>query len=149
MRPTRPARYAVLAAARLAAGDTLPSKELAAHCGITVVALGEALRPLVRRGLVRGIPGPRGGYRLACAPEAITVLDVLEAVGGPLKDARCPVHDRSCFARVTCPVHDLWTDGQERMRAALGGMTIGALVAELDSAGSVDRLLTGLEPAPR
>lgn len=150
-RPGKPARDALRAIARLAAagGSVTGASVLAAECGTSVVSLGTALRALAKHGLVRGIPGPRGGYRLARAASEISVLEVLEAAGGPMRDDRCPVHDRACFARVTCPVHDLWTDGQERMRTALARMAIDALVRELDSAGSVDRLLASLEGSPR
>jgi len=150
VRPGKPARDALRAIARLAAveGGIKGAPALAAECGTSVVSLGGALRALAKHGLVRGIPGPRGGYRLARPASDISVLEVLEAAGGPLRDERCPVHDHACFARVTCPVHELWTDGQERMRAALARMAIDALSRELESAGSVDRLLAGLAASP-
>jgi Rrf2 family transcriptional regulator, iron-sulfur cluster assembly transcription factor len=42
--------------------------------------LEPALQALVREGILKGVRGPRGGYRLAKAPQDISVYDVTEAV---------------------------------------------------------------------
>ncbi|MFP6563992.1 MAG: Rrf2 family transcriptional regulator [Myxococcota bacterium] len=57
--------------------------------GIPGRYLEQIFRKLRQAGLVRGKRGPGGGYRLARAPAAISLLDIVEAVEGPI-EARAP-----------------------------------------------------------
>ncbi|MEV0033464.1 Rrf2 family transcriptional regulator [Nocardia sp. NPDC050793] len=51
--------------------------------------LKKRLQPLVREGILESTPGVRGGYRLAKAPENITLMDVVAAVEGRTDAFRC------------------------------------------------------------
>ncbi len=51
--------------------------------------LSKVLQQLARRGLVRGTRGPHGGFRLATAPDELSLLHVVEAVEGPLRVHTC------------------------------------------------------------
>jgi Rrf2 family protein len=68
--------------AGLPAGGHLATKALADFHGVPKEYLSKALQALSQAGLVVGTLGPTGGYRLARSPEAITFLDVVEAVEG-------------------------------------------------------------------
>jgi DNA-binding IscR family transcriptional regulator len=60
----------------------------------------KVLEPMVDAGTLRSVSGPRGGYRLARAPKDITLLDVIEAVDGPI---RGDVPDEGQGAAATTP----------------------------------------------
>ena len=45
----------------------------------------KVLTPLVSAGVLRSLKGPNGGFRLARAASQITLLEVVEAVDGPLR----------------------------------------------------------------
>lgn len=62
---------------------TLPSARLAEYHGVPPAYLAKHLQALSQAGIVESVPGPRGGYRLARAAAAVTVLDVVLAVDGP------------------------------------------------------------------
>ncbi|MGW4355345.1 RrF2 family transcriptional regulator [Nocardia sp. NPDC004582] len=70
--------HAPIATARLAEIFELPPEYLK-----------KRLQPLVREGILESMPGARGGYRLARAPERITLMDVVAAVEGRTEAFRC------------------------------------------------------------
>ena len=61
--------------------------------GFSSQFLRTLLNPLVGAGILRSVRGPNGGYSLARPPKDITLLDVVEAVDGPLRALAEPVGD--------------------------------------------------------
>lgn len=68
---------------------TLSGRSLAEFHGVPESYLLKHLKLLVAKGVLASIPGPRGGYRLARAPDTISLLDIVEAVDGPQPAFRC------------------------------------------------------------
>jgi Rrf2 family protein len=72
------------------------SHQLARRLGVSATYMAKVLTQLARAGLIRSVRGPRGGFCLARPPDAITLLDVAEAVGetaqvrGPSQENREP-----------------------------------------------------------
>lgn len=88
MKLTRASHYALQALAYLAArraDDVVPSHRIAQERGISEKFLLKVLKPLVEAEVLRSSKGPNGGYRLARSADTISVLDVVEAVDGPLQ----------------------------------------------------------------
>src|SRR6516225_9056407 len=88
MKLTRAASYAVHALVFMASqknGRPLASHHIAKARGIPERFLLKVLKPLVSVRILLSIKGPNGGYRLARNANEITLLDVLEAVDGPLR----------------------------------------------------------------
>ena len=80
--------YALQALAHLAAAG--PDRRVASHDiararGIPERFILKVLRPLVSSQLVRSLKGPHGGYRLTRPAARITLLEVVEAVEGPVR----------------------------------------------------------------
>jgi Rrf2 family protein len=61
------------------------SEHAAAARGIPESFLHKLLRPLVAAGILHSLRGPGGGYRLARPAKAIMLLEVVEAVDGPIR----------------------------------------------------------------
>jgi len=88
MKLTRASGYALQALAFLASrdgGDPVTSQHMAEADDSPDRFLLKVLRPLVAAGLLRSLKGPHGGYRLARPAERITLLEILEAAGGPIR----------------------------------------------------------------
>ena len=98
---------------------TWKGDELAAAIGTTPGFLGQALAPLVHAGWVDSAFGPSGGYRWAEPPDPPSLLDVIVAIEGPLRENQCVLHNRTSCAIVTggpvCALHEGWL----RARVAL------------------------------
>ncbi len=73
--------------ARVRPDRLVPSHEATREEGIPERFLMKILKPLVGTGVLRSRRGANGGYTLARAPKDVTVLDVVEAVDGPLRRA--------------------------------------------------------------
>jgi Rrf2 family protein len=85
---TRATNYALHALVNLAkAGREQPvaSHVVAKAEGVPDRFLLKILKPLVAARILHSAKGPNGGYRLARPPEKVSLLDVTEAVEGPIR----------------------------------------------------------------
>jgi Rrf2 family protein len=88
MRLSHASTYAVHALAHLAAAGEkrlVLSYDIARAWGLSEGYLLKVLRQLVSAQLVRSRKGPHGGYRLAKPAARITLLEIVEAVDGPVR----------------------------------------------------------------
>jgi Rrf2 family protein len=98
--------------AGLAPERYLPARDLAQFHGVPKEYLSKALQALSQAGLVEGTLGPSGGYRLARAPQAITFLDIVEAVEGKGSTFVCTNIRRNNPCLLAAEVKSLCTDGK-------------------------------------
>jgi Rrf2 family protein len=87
MRLSRTVAYAVQATLQLAQANTgspVPCSHLAAQGHMPERFLLQILRNLVTHGILQSTRGVDGGYSLERKPEEISLLDVIEAIDGPL-----------------------------------------------------------------
>jgi Rrf2 family protein len=76
-------------------GDLATARELSDLYNIPAELLGKVLQSLVRGHLIVSAQGAKGGYRLACDLQRITLGEVVEAVEGPMRITVCQ-DDPSC-----------------------------------------------------
>ena len=88
---SRKSDYALVALAELAArdGEKRSAAGIAQATDAPESLMRNVLKNLTRAGLLLSERGPFGGYTLAREPDRISVLEVLEAVDGPISLARC------------------------------------------------------------
>jgi Rrf2 family protein len=88
MKLSRASSYALHAVVHMAAENVdrpLASHDIARAHGIPERFLLKVLKPLVSAQVLKSIKGPNGGYRLARSAAKITLLEVVEAVDGPIR----------------------------------------------------------------
>lgn len=99
MKLTRAASYALQALTYMANQrksrevPAIASHKIADDRKIPERFLLKVLKPLVSAQILSSVKGPNGGYRLARAPQDITMLEVVEAVDGPIRGA-APLNPR-------------------------------------------------------
>jgi Rrf2 family protein len=76
--------------------DPASARDISGRLGVSENHLAKVLQRLARSGLVTSTRGPRGGFTLAKKSGAITLLDVYEAIEGPLKDKACLMRKKTC-----------------------------------------------------
>ncbi|MCK4341697.1 MAG: Rrf2 family transcriptional regulator [Phycisphaerae bacterium] len=87
MRLGRAAAYAVFATAHLAEnknGNPIQGREIAESCGVPSGHLLKILQQLVRARILSSERGPAGGFVLRKDPHEITLLEIIEAIDGPI-----------------------------------------------------------------
>ena len=98
LRVTKLTDYATVVLTVLAArpGDVLSAAELAEQAGLEVPTVAKLLKPLSQAGLVAAFRGSNGGYRLARAAADISLVEIVEAMEGPLGMTECSLHAGNC-----------------------------------------------------
>jgi Rrf2 family protein len=87
MRISRSTGYALLAVGYIAQNqdkDIILSQNISEQYDIPLEYLLKILQQLVRANVLRSKRGPRGGFSLARPTKKITMLEVIEAVDGPM-----------------------------------------------------------------
>jgi Rrf2 family protein len=84
----------------------LTAKQVAEKFYVSEAHLSKVLQRLAKQGLVKSMRGPGGGFVLARAPKKISLLEVFEAIEGPLVDSNCLIHLAKC-PRHSCIVGEL------------------------------------------
>jgi Rrf2 family protein len=87
MRISRSTGYALLAVGYIAQNQKqgiILSQSIAKKYNIPLEYLLKILQQLVRANVLRSKRGPRGGFNLAKPPKKITMLQIIEAVEGPM-----------------------------------------------------------------
>jgi Rrf2 family protein len=124
-----------------AEGEAPSSRDLAEFQGLSPSYVAKLFTKLEKAGLVTSIEGIGGGFRLARPADAITVLDVVDAVEGDKPLFRCREVRDDCVLHggappdrgpgEVCSIHAVMLDAESRMRDALAGRTLADLDAEV------------------
>lgn len=119
-------RYAVTAMMDLAIHDKIGPVTLAdiSQCqGISLSYLEQLFAKLRKAGLVEGVRGPGGGYRLARPSDRISVAEIISAVDESVDVTRCGGQE-DCQNGERCLTHELWSDLSHRLYDFLDGITL-------------------------
>lgn len=118
MQITRQADYAVRAVLHLArAGNTERSatSSIAKEQRIPPSFLAKIISQLSIAGLLHTSRGARGGVTLAREPKEITLLEVVEAIDGPIQLNECVANDGVCTFEDNCPIRSVWCNAQDEL----------------------------------
>jgi Rrf2 family protein len=104
----------------------VPSKKLAESGGMPDRFLLQILRNLVAHGLLRSTRGVIGGYALARSPDEISLLDIIEAVEGPVTfELAEPAPDHPCLQQALETV-------TQNIRRDLAALKLSQILPNLD-----------------
>ncbi len=117
MQITRQADYAVRAVLHLArSGDhRTATSAIAEEQRIPPSFLAKIVSQLSIAGLLHTSRGARGGVVLAREAKDITLLEVIEAIDGPIQLNECAGENGSCSFDDHCPLRPVWCDAQEEL----------------------------------
>jgi Rrf2 family protein len=95
--------------------------------------LEQLVGELRRAGLVEGVRGLHGGYRLTRSPDEITVGEVYRVLEGPIAPVECTADDylpHSCEREAGCLSRSVWERVQQSISAVLDATTLSDLCRE-------------------
>lgn len=129
---SRTSDHAIRAVLFLARQDPelhVPAERIAGGLGAPRNYLAKTLGLLARAGIVDGLRGPTGGFRLAVPPEELAISRIFDAVDEPAARSTCLMGNRPCDAGNPCRAHHLWTALKDRARHPWMATTVADLVA--------------------
>jgi Rrf2 family protein len=118
MQITRQADYAIRAVrylAKLGPNQRAATSTVAQEMKIPPSFLAKIISQLSIAGLLHTSRGARGGVTLAHEPGEISMLDVVEAIDGPILLNECVGDPTSCTFSDDCLVHPIWVEVQESL----------------------------------
>jgi FeS assembly SUF system regulator len=122
--------YATVVMTCLAAAgdDVLSAQQLAERARLEVPTVSKLLKQLANAGLVTSFRGVNGGYRLARAPQAITVAEIVTAMEGPIGMTECSAHSGQCGHEAHCGVRVNWQRISQAISTALASVSLADMV---------------------
>lgn len=136
MQITRQADYALRAMlylSRLDLTQRASTSQIAREQRIPPSFLAKIISQLSIAGLIHTSRGARGGVTLSRSPEQISILDVVEAIDGPIQLNECTFSTENCPFGDECPIRDIWCSAQQelvgRLRSANFGQFAGSTSA--------------------
>jgi Rrf2 family protein len=133
MQITRQADYALRAMlylAKMEPAQRAATSQIAEEQHIPPSFLAKIISQLSIAGLIHTSRGARGGVSLARAPEEITILEVVEAIDGPISLNECTHSIGSCAFGETCPLRPLWCETQADLVQRLRSTTFAQFVPQ-------------------
>ena len=131
MQITRQADYAVRAVlylARLGTSERAATSTVAEEQRIPPSFLAKIISQLSIAGLLHTSRGARGGVTLAREPKEISLLEVIEAIDGPIQINECVGDEALCTFDEECPLKPVWSEAQNELVKRLKGTNFAQLL---------------------
>jgi len=128
MRITTRSRYGVRAMMELARREgagRVQAQVIADAQELSAGYLEHLLAALRKASLVRSVRGQHGGYELARAPDEISLLEIVDALEGPVGLVECVDNAEVCERADRCATRDVWRKVGEAVAKTLTGITLG------------------------
>ena len=136
--------YAVRVLLTLAAAPApMTGEALAVSQGLPVKFVENTLVELRRAGIVTSQRGAEGGYRLATAPDEVTLADVFRVLEGPLAAVRGERPEDVIYEGAAAHLQDVWVAVRAALRAVLEVVTLADITS-----GSLPSTVRALLAAP-
>lgn len=108
------------------------TRELAEPFGASGHHLAKVMQQLARVGLVVSTRGPHGGFQLGRSSEEIRLLDIYEAIEGPIEEDCCLFSSPPCH-RMACQLGRMVRSAHQQLRASLKKTTLAQLAESLSA----------------
>ena len=105
----------------------IPTRAAAAEEQVPYQLACKLMQKLNNAKLVTSCMGPKGGFVLGAEPSKISLLEVVEAIQGPISMNRCVLNKNVCSRQKDCAVRKKLTDIQENITSGLAAITLEEL----------------------
>jgi Rrf2 family protein len=108
---SRQCEYALQAVCYLALkkeGEMSSIKEMTKKLDVPYHFLAKILQDLSRKGLLRSLKGPTGGFALGLPAKNITLFHIVEAIDGVKFTSGCVMGFPECSGKNPCAIHEQW-----------------------------------------
>lgn len=130
---TRQADYGlrtVLYLAGLQTGESVSTSKIAHDQHIPTSFLAKIVSQLAIAGVLRTARGARGGVSLARPAAQISVLDVVQAIDGPIELVHCLDDPEDCIFSEACSIQRTMQEAQQALTGSLAGADFASLASK-------------------
>lgn len=133
-RLTRLTDYAIALLTHMVSDDKAvwAASDLAARTRLPQPTVSKILKHLAKTGLLKALRGAAGGYQFPSSSRDISVLQVIEAMDGPISITDCSgsSRDSECLIRDFCAMGSRWNTINHTVRRALASVSLQDMVAK-------------------
>ena len=124
-------KYGLYAMYYLAAhsGEGPQSLQSMTATGVPKQYLEQLLGNLRRAGLVSTVRGAQGGYQIAKSPDAISLLNIIDAMEGPIELSECTADESTCERSFGCPVRQVWRRLTDSINQELSQISLSSMLS--------------------
>jgi FeS assembly SUF system regulator len=135
LRVTKLTDYATVVLTVLASAreTVLSANGLAERAGLEAPTVAKVLKPLAQAGLVQAFRGVAGGYRLARPAAEISLVQIVEAMEGPLAMTECSIHNGHCGIEASCGARANWRRINDVVADTLRRITLADMTLPVDA----------------
>jgi Rrf2 family protein len=126
----------ILHLAMLPPGERVTAQGIAKRRLIPRAFVRRVITRLANAGLVTTARGVNGGLELARPASEISLLDVVQAMEGPLALNACVVNPQECPLMKVCSVHEAWVQARDALVAELSQSTFDELARHGEKLGA-------------
>jgi Rrf2 family protein len=105
------------------------ANEIAGAYGLPIAYTGRVMGQLAKSRILHSVRGPRGGFQFARDAKDVSLLEVMEAVGGTL-DGRQDAEQSGAPADIQAGLADVYGSATDKVREVLGGVTVAKFVGK-------------------
>ena len=117
-------------------------KDVAARQELSQKYLEQIVTQMSKAGLVKGVRGPQGGYRLARDPKDYSVGEILRLVEGSLAPVEClETEENTCDKCASCATVDMWAGLYKVVNDYLEGVTLQDMVERANASAGNDYII--------
>ena len=131
MKLSTKSRYGLRAAVEIAksyGSGPAKRKNIAAAQDISDSYLENILIVLKNCRIIETSRGVNGGYVLCRSPKDISVLEIVNALEGPLDLVDCVASEKACLKTKTCATRTVWKELADSFQTILGKLTLQDLL---------------------
>lgn len=133
-RLTRLTDYAIALLTHMVSDDKpiWSASDLATRTRLPQPTVSKILKHLAKTGLIRALRGAAGGYQLPRPPQDISILQIVEAMDGPISITDCSgvSRDSECLIRDFCVLGGRWNKINHAVRHALATVSLDDMAAK-------------------
>ncbi|MBN2326051.1 MAG: Rrf2 family transcriptional regulator [Candidatus Omnitrophica bacterium] len=118
--------------------ELLRTPEIAEILSVSEHHLQKVHQRLAKAGFIRAVRGPKGGFILNRSPEKITLMQIYEAIDGPLETRRCMLGRSTCRVQ-DCLLGELVEEVNQLVRRHFEKITLAEL-AKTDLENSMEKI---------
>ena len=102
------------------------ASDVANATGVAMPTVSKILKMLARNNLLQSVRGAKGGYVLSRNPADISIVEIIDAMDGPISITECSTS--TCHQESICSTRSNWQDINNLIRDALGSVTLAQMI---------------------